>query len=188
MNLDTMPICSSLDDAFMRIQSVPSSMHEHMPFIRDCASRAQSVLELGVNQGTSCVALLAGLLPGGRMVSVDIQGPLTPLRFVLEWCADAVRQRNWVFMQSDSIAALGRLLLWGERFDLVFLDTSHRYADTVVELDMIESVLRPGGVILCHDTVSELDVARAIATFNATRHWRYENRTNCHGLGILTSP
>lgn len=188
MSLDDLEPMATLQEAFETIRAIPSSMHEHMDYIYQCASQSFSILEMGVNQGTSCVSLLAGLKPGGEMVSVDIQGPLTPIRFILEWCAGDVRDRNWMFMQSRSISAMRRLHESGWEFDLIFLDTSHTYDDTVEELVLCERLVAPGGRILMHDTVSFPEVKKAMEEFLERTQWQHENRENCHGLATLYAP
>ena len=188
--IERLPKINSLSEAFDRLKATPSSMHEHMDFIRECAGKASRVLELGVNQGTSCVSLLAGLKPGGEMISVDLQGPLTPIRFVLEWCAGEVRDRNWMFMQADTLAAMRRLRNWSMNFDLIFIDSSHQYELTLRELAACRAgLLADGGTILMHDTVAfEDDVKRAMMEFVAETGWDWEERTNCNGLGVIRHP
>jgi len=147
-DIEEMPQVNTLGEAFKILKDTPSSMHEHMEYIHSCAAQASSVLEIGLNQGTSCVALLAGLKPGGQMVSVDLQGPLTPIRFILEWCAGEVRERKWMFLEADSLEALWRLRGMAFQFDLVFLDSSHQYEATKSELIQIAGMMMPGGKIL----------------------------------------
>lgn len=185
MSVENLQRVGTLREAFEHLRAIPSSMHEHMDYIRETAARATRVLELGVNQGTSCVSLLAGLRPGGRMVSVDIQGPLTPIRFVLEWCAGEVRERNWCFFQADTLDAMARFRDWGWTFDLAFLDSSHQYAATRAELVLLDRLLEPGGVVLAHDTVSFPQVRRAVAEFCRDRGWEWTDRPACHGLGTV---
>lgn len=187
-NIEHLEKVTTLAETFSILRDPPSSMHDHMEFIRDTASRATRVLELGVNQGTSCVALMHGLQPGGEMVSVDLQGPLTPIRFILEWCAGEVRERNWMFMEADTMDAMKRLRAWGWRPDLVFIDSSHQYDLTVKEIAFIEPWLAPGGKILMHDTVSFPEVNQAFREFTERTGWEHHNREVCHGLGVIRKP
>ncbi len=186
--LNDFPQLTTLKEVYAVMKDIGSSMHEHMPYIHEVAERSKSVLELGLNQGTSCVALMTGLTPGSRMVSVDLQGPLTPIRYILEWCAGDVRERSWMFMESDTLDALRKMLLWGWTFDLVFIDSSHQYQPTKDELGLAVRMMPEGGKILLHDTVSFPDVYRAVMEFCQENQLNFENRENCNGLGTVTVP
>ena len=189
MSINNFPRLNTLKEVYETMKDLGSSLHEHMPEIHELASKSTRVLELGLNQGTSCVALLAGLNPGGMMVSVDLQGPLTPIRYILEWCAGDVRERSWVFMASDTLVAMRKMLAWGWTFDLVFIDSSHQYQPTKDELALAVSMMPAGGTILLHDTVSfKAEVYRAMMEFCHERGLEFTNRENCHGLGTVTVP
>lgn len=186
------PQVNTLAAAFRAVKAIPSSMHEHMDYLREAAAGSRSVLELGLNQGTSCVAFLTGLPAGSRMVSVDLQGPLTPIRFILEWCAGEIRKRNWMFMESDTLEAMRKMRDWGWEFDLIFVDSSHQYQATKDELalaaDLVVRTKVSGGKIILHDTISFPEVYRAMLEFTHERGWQFGNRENCHGLGVITVP
>jgi predicted O-methyltransferase YrrM len=47
--------------------------------------------------------------------------------------------------------------------DVVFLDSSHRYPDTVEEIKLYSSRLAEGGCLVMHDTVSHPAVRRSVA-------------------------
>ena len=74
--------------------------------------------------------------------------------------------------------------------DLIFIDTSHLAEQTTKEIAAYEPILRPGGIMVFHDTVSFYDgVFKPIKKFLKTHlGWTMENKTNCNGLGILRKP
>lgn len=49
------------------------------------------------------------------------------------------------------------------RADLIFIDTTHEYSDTVAEIAAYRQRLSPGGVIVLHDSIRFAGVRRAIA-------------------------
>jgi cephalosporin hydroxylase len=81
---------------------------------------------------------------------------------------------------------------------VLFIDTSHAYEHTLWELENWSSKVRPGGVIVCHDTELErpwdppcpetdpdFPVASAIDKFCADHGLRWLNIPGCWGLGII---
>lgn len=110
-------------------------------------SRPQLVVELGVRGGDSTVVFCeAGKLYDGKIVSVDIN----PAPFDTGY-------EGWHFLQGRSQdvgkkfaevrADLGLGLV-----DILFVDSSHLYEETVEELKSWLPHLSPGGTIMCHDT------------------------------------
>lgn len=60
--------------------------------------------------------------------------------------------------------------------DWVYLDTTHRYTDTMAELDALERVIRPEGIIAGDDAWEDdpnpdMGVLRAIRDFTRSRPW-----------------
>jgi hypothetical protein len=71
-------------------------------------------------------------------------------------------------VKEDASAFLSRYE--GEPFDWVYIDTSHKYDDTLRELSLIAERLKPGGVILGDDWIADPDhrhyeVVRAVHSF-----------------------
>jgi cephalosporin hydroxylase len=85
-----------------------------------------------------------------------------------------------------------------EPADIVFLDTSHFYADTVRELNTYRWLVKPGGLLVCHDTMLEIPmgaphrprfpVRTAIEEFVAEHGFGWQNVTECWGLGLIRIP
>ena len=79
--------------------------------------------------------------------------------------------------------------------DIVFLDTSHLYEHTVVELRLYRWVVKPGGLIVCHDTELPLPegapprplfpVKTAVREFCEQEGFQWCNYPDCWGLGVI---
>jgi predicted O-methyltransferase YrrM len=161
----------------------------HLPYLHQRAKTAKVALELGVRNGCSTAALLAGLDDSdGHLWSVDMFGPEAPAN---EWA-----EPRWTFILGDDMNAeiIGQTP--GE-LDLLFIDTSHCYSHTLSELQTYGPKVKVGGVILLHDT--ELEVApgsvqeedkgfpvrRAIQDWCRSRFLTPEWREGCNGLGVI---
>jgi predicted O-methyltransferase YrrM len=176
---------SSLADLYRDRCHTPSDIVDHLPrFVALVkALNATHVLELGTRTGVSTIAWLYALQDRGTLTSVDIdsQPPIG------EW-------PHWTFIQGDDtdpdlFASLAPA-------DIVFIDTSHHYRHTLSELNMYRWLVKPGGVIVCHDTelpVPEgapagdptFPVRRAIDEFCKANGFVCEYVPGCWGLGII---
>ena len=145
------------------------------------------MVELGVRSGHSTMALLNALERSGRggLWSIDI-----------EECPDAhTRVRDvglshrWHFMRGESdyrefTREIGPC-------DVVFVDTSHEYDRTVRELNAWAPLVRLGGHLVLHDTLSNDPVRLAIDHFLDRsgfqyRLWKRDDIDVGPGLTILT--
>ncbi len=168
--------------------------------IQDCLERLYtaaaaypqvSILELGVRWGTSTAALLAAAeQAGGHLWSVDVV--ITPeLEQVRErWLASG----HWTFVLGNDLD-----IDWaGPGFDVLFIDTSHAYDHTLLELRKYVPMVKPGGVVFLHDTKLETPelvgptlpypVARALDTFCAETGREWAELGAQYGLGKITAP
>ena len=107
---------------------------------------AQHVLELGTARGDSARILALGLeKTGGRLTTLD---KLPPYADPQEWLtAFKVRYPKTIFIEADSTQ-----YQWNEEIDLLFIDSSHIYSETIAELNKHGPWVKPGGSILLHDT------------------------------------
>jgi predicted O-methyltransferase YrrM len=124
--------------------AVWSDIQDHLEFLHDAvASREKpAVIELGVRSGNSTAALLAACEEtGGWLHSCDIDPPMVPS----EWYAGP-----WSFMRGDSVSD-GVLSWMPAECDVLFVDTSHTFDQTIAELTMYMPRVKPGGVALFHD-------------------------------------
>jgi len=144
-------------------------MVPHLSTLTDYASRCQVIVELGVRGGVSSWAFLDGL-DEGRLISVDIDD-----------CRQSVPERvrndhRWTFLHGDDMDPVIQAQLPGAA-DLVFIDTSHEYAHTVLELAMA-SAMDPSW-ILCHDA-DWPGVALATAEFCTDNDWAIRQFVEAH--------
>jgi cephalosporin hydroxylase len=121
-----------------------SDIAPHFPtFARLVAEHnVRAVIELGVRTGQSTAAWLYHVGRRGQVWSVDIEEPRLPPRTA------------WTFVLGDDLDPAVLEQLPG-LVDLVFIDTDHAYAHTLAELDLYGPRVRPGGVIVLHDTENE---------------------------------
>jgi hypothetical protein len=105
---------------------------------------AKTVVELGVRDGNSTAALLAGLCEtGGHLYSVDTEPVVLPDPF-------HATGRLTLIVGDDLEVAQGVVL--PETFDICFIDTNHWFHHTLAELRMYGPRSR---IMLLHDTELE---------------------------------
>lgn len=145
-------------------------MVPHLETLTEYASHSQVIVEFGVRGGVSTWALLDGLPPEGRLFSVDIDN-------CRQTVPDRVRNdHRWTFLHGDDMDPAVQALL-PELADLVFIDTSHEYAHTVLELGFALG-LEPSW-ILCHDAEWP-GVSQAMAEFCADNGWSISQFIEAH--------
>lgn len=170
-----------------RVRTTPSDIVDHLPYMVDLVHQlnAQTVIELGVRHGTSTIAWLYGLeQTGGHLWSVDIDP-----------APDWLQHDRWTFLMGDDVSsAVVDIMPSGA--DIVFIDTTHHYTDTKLELAYYRNLVRPGGVIVCHDTEvarpwraprtdPPYPVKRAVEEFTTRWGLRWEDRPECYGLATI---
>jgi cephalosporin hydroxylase len=175
----------SLAAEYERVCATPSDIYLHLPRFVDLVveRRAQHVIELGTRSGVSTVAWLYGLeQTGGRLTSVDIAPR-----------PDIGVYDNYRFIQGDDLdpAVVSQL----DEADLVFIDTSHHFDQTVAELHVYHHLVRRPGLIVCHDTElarpegaparPQYPVRTAIEQFCDDEGFSWSNTPECWGLGVI---
>jgi predicted O-methyltransferase YrrM len=146
-----------------------------------------TIAELGVNGGNSTVAFsvaLAETARAGNLFSCDI----VPCQGAAQLVAKAGAEHVWSFTQTDSLTFARQFQ--PASLDLVFIDSSHEYDQTVAELTTYAPLVAPGGRIFLHDTCSRPDtVGRAFKEFTSTHSsWQHYNIDIDCGLGSLSKP
>ena len=169
-----------------------SDIKGHMPFLRETAAsyREPVVIELGTRTGNSTAAFLAGCSGnGGKVWSVDIADPEVP-----DHWREPMWLGPWEFLKADDVspAAQGWLPL---ECDILFIDTSHTFEQTLAELRLYVPRVKPGGVVLLHDTEWEPPghatdyptgtVTEALNAYCEESGLSWVNRTGSYGLGII---
>ena len=164
----------------------PSDIFLHLPRMVALVEElnAQHVIELGSRSGVSTVAWLYALeSTGGHLTSVD-----------LDSAPEIGTWTEWRHIQGDDLAPETLAML--EPADIVFIDTSHAFHQTVRELNTYRWLVKPGGVIVCHDTELArpedsppsdplFPVKRAIEQFVAENGLQWLNVAECFGLGVI---
>ena len=178
-----------LEMEYRRACETRSDIVEHLPtFVQTVLDLdAQIVIELGTRGGVSTLAWLYGLAQtGGSLWSVDIDP--TPAKIEVD---------AWTFVLGDDLDpdVYGRL---PDLADIVFIDTSHGYDQTLAELHLYRWKVRPGGFIMLHDTELERPqgeparpawpVKTAIEEYCHEEDLTWSNRPNCYGLGTIEVP
>lgn len=175
----------SLAEQYERLCSTPSDIVGHLPrfveFVR--LLDAEHVIELGTRTGVSTVAFLYALEEtGGRLTSVDID----PKPAIGSY-------EHWRFIQGDDCSPEVFTAL--QPAEIVFIDTSHLYEHTLQELNLYRFLVKPGGVMLLHDTELErpigaparprFPVRTAIEEFCAAEGLEWVELPGSWGLGVI---
>ena len=152
---------------------------EHLPVLAKEAHG--TVLDLGSREGTATGAFLAGVeAAGGTVWSVDIDA-----QYANAW-AD---HPQWHFINADSLDKQKAFSAgMPQEIDVLFIDTDHTYDRTLNELKTWAPHVKPGGIIILHDTESFPDVKRALMDFVNTNKYPYSLCHNCNGLGTISIP
>jgi predicted O-methyltransferase YrrM len=157
---------------------------------------AKRILELGVRDGNSTMPwLLAAKELGGFVDSVDLEPT--------SWLCPDTLNSYWKFTQSDAIKFLEDCVDKQTQYDLIYIDDWHSYAHVKRELELVEDMITPSGIILLHDLMynnsqpdynMELSTAdaqwaeggpyRAVAELDPTV-WEWATIPSNHGMTIL---
>lgn len=148
-------------------------MAPHHPTLTRLAREAKVIVEWGVRGGVSTWALLDGLPTDGILYSVDINHCVVPPR--------VSEDPRWIFLIGDDLDPVIQAQL-PEHADLVFIDTSHTYDQTVGEL-AYALTLTPTRIVM-HDYVMP-PVGQAANEFCAANHWRVVANEMPWGLATL---
>lgn len=160
-----------------------SDIQDQLPLLFERAARypGVQVAEFGVRTGESTSAFLAAAETlGGHVYSYDQDWPQVPA-----WWHDSPL---WSFSMTSSLEALAPAA------DVLFIDTSHAYEATIAELTRHVPAVRPGGLVLCHDTrladppFEPYAVARALDDWCGETGREWVELGGRYGLGEVTIP
>lgn len=184
----SVPDTETLAARYEKACRTPSDIYEHLPtFVALVAElQATAVVELGTRTGVSTIAWLYALEGRGRLWSVD-----------LDVRPDIGNYDHWTYIRGDDLDPDVYTQLPGS-VDIVFVDTSHAYLQTLRELGLYRWLVRPGGRIVLHDTelaAPELvgrqppfPVKKAIVEWCAAEGLTWTNDERCFGLGQIEIP
>jgi predicted O-methyltransferase YrrM len=157
---------------------------------------ARRILELGVRDGNSTAPwIMSAIELDGFVDSVDLE----PTR----WQCPDIAKPYWKFTQSDAIKYLEDCVANNAQYDLIYVDDWHSYAHVKRELELIEHMITPSGIILLHDLMynnsqpdyhMELNTAdaqwaeggpyRAVAELDPAV-WEWATIPSNHGMTLL---
>ncbi len=152
---------------------------------------AKNVLELGVGNATSTIALLASLEEtGGKLTSVDIIDNPWYDRNSPNKVKSLGLEKNWNFITGDDLEYAKTCQ---DRYDIVFLDTDHTYRQTLNELNAFTPFLNTKGCMILHDTLHpdhSIDVNLAVLKFireekEKNKYWGYILYPTTCGMGLM---
>ena len=148
-------------------------MAPHYRTLTRYAQECRIIVEFGVRGGVSTWALLDGLPEDGLLYSVDIIDCIVPLRVSTDL--------RWIFLVGDDLDPVIQRKL-PKVADLVFIDTSHTYEQSVGEL-AYAATMNPARIVM-HDYVME-PVAQAANEFCAREGWAVVDNELPFGLATL---
>ena len=187
---------TALGEEYRRRATQDHDIKVQMPVLYAWANRpGVRIIELGIRSGNSTSAFLAGLERGhaflsadeavstrlGGLWSVDIAPPAVPG----EW-ADCP---FWHFLIANDVTEQA-VSFCPDDAEILFIDTSHYYEHTLAELRLYVPKVRPGGVVLLHDTdpAEWPDVSRALRDYCAESGLEWYDHPFWHGLGVIEIP
>lgn len=181
----------TIQDLFVRRCDEPSDISEHVAYFAETCVEldAKKVIELGVRTGVSTAGWLYGLeQTDGHLWSVDPD----------DRAVGTLPSDRWTFIHGADLdeTVIAQL---PEQVDVVFIDTTHHYRQTINELAAYVPRVRPGGRVLLHDTELQwpddhhpedppYPVKAAITTFCDVNGLAWSNRPFCYGLGCIQIP
>ena len=139
--------------------------------------REKVVVELGVRNGNSTVALLAAVNDsGGHLYSVDIKDCPGVQDLYGE-------EPNWTFIRGNDMEVVKS---WNKPIDHLFIDTTHTFYHTLMELRDWGKWVKPGGIISLHD-ITNVEIMKAINRYRSENPDKYNFTTfdGSYGLGLL---
>jgi predicted O-methyltransferase YrrM len=166
--------------------------------------RPRVVVEIGTASGGTLFLFTRVSAADALLVSLDLPGGAFgggyhPWRVPLYRSFARDRQRI-VLLRGDShaprtAARLARAL-GGRPIDLLFIDGDHRYEGVRADFAAYAPLVRPGGLVVCHDIVAdprqpEMEVARfwrEIAARLPSRELVERPDQHGYGLGVITVP
>jgi len=113
------------------------------------------VLDLGTYTGKTTDAMLQALPENGSIITVDLGDHRTET--FKEICSFDTRIK---YIMGDSIQTCKSL--YGQKFDLIFVDTVHEWSYALPEFKAVEFLIEKGGVLAYHDSIKFEGIERLI--------------------------
>ena len=137
---------------------------------------AKNVLEYGTRAGISTgIFLEAVKKTDGHLWTVDIQDiPLVASKEDEEFIS-VIKDHSLSYMPPFPM-------------DVIFLDTSHQYEQTLLELERCWQFLKPEGFLICHDYDSHFDCKRAITEWAEHHKIGFIADSRMQGIAVIPKP
>jgi len=135
-------------------------------------NKLKKILELGVSQGYSTVPLL---MVSKKLISVDNVNCYDNVMGLLKRWEIPELSLKWRFILMDDLELLF------DRFDMIFLDTSHDYNHTIKELNKFSNF---SDNIFCHD-YNQNGVRWAVQDFLKDNDWQSTQFDTSCGLILI---
>lgn len=144
------------DETIRQCYQVPGQMWPtELGWLYDTISQSKSHAEIGTYCGRSLLASCSGMAPGAGVVIVD-DGSLWQHKLWVKTVQDAtvdllpdhVWVKNFAMHSIDAARECQRL---GHRFDSIFIDADHNYAECRADIEAWRVLLKPGGLMCGHD-------------------------------------
>jgi predicted O-methyltransferase YrrM len=113
------------------------------------------VLDLGTYTGKTTDAMLQALPENGSIITVDLGDHRTET--FKEICSFDTRIK---YIMGDSIQTCKSL--YGQKFDLIFVDTVHEWSYALPEFKAVEFLIEKGGVLAYHDSIKFEGIERLV--------------------------
>jgi predicted O-methyltransferase YrrM len=148
-------------------------MYPHYGTLTRLARECKVIIEWGVRGGVSTWAFLEGLPADGELWSVDVVDCVVP--------PAVSSDPRWHFIVGDDLDE-DVIVCLPKPADMVFIDTSHTYEQTVAELEIAPD-WEPSMIVM-HD-VNQPQVRQAVDEFCARTGWRMTDYEDPYGLATL---
>lgn len=180
---------AKLDYSFVEMLSKrETDINQHLPTLYNLVveNKYKVVVELGAGQSTY-VFVAAVNKTKGRFISVDLDLK-AHLRGFAEGEGVLEKEPRYRFIRGDDMEIVKK---WRRKIDFLFIDTSHTFEHTKIELKKWEPFIKVGGKIVLHDVYHKVGhavgVRPALGEFLVKNPGRFAVQYHDHrgGLAIV---
>lgn len=176
------------DETIRQCYQVPGQMWPvELGWLYDNISKSKIHAEIGTYCGRSLLASCSGMQKFSEVVSVDDGSQWQNRQWV-----ERVQAATFALLEQDisinslrmhSIEAARECQRLGHKFDSIFIDADHNYAECRADIEAWRTLLKPGGLICGHDywtqDVGVMDAVNEVfqglhQVVPGTRIWTYK--------------
>jgi len=129
------------------IPLVKQYIHQQVP-----KDQAPAVLEVGIDRGVTLLPLLVFMSRTREnflLVGVDIL--IQEQVRVMMQHIDLIPSQQAFCVEGNSLEVLPKMIDQGMRFDVLLLDGDHNYHTVKQEMEHVDKLVKPGGIVICDD-------------------------------------